>query len=280
MHYKNHSLKKRRFLLELPITYWIIFFNAALFIVFSITFAFMPESSSNISLQARSILNGERWWTLITSMFWHHGVFHIFVNMFSLFFLGTLSEQIIGRKRFLWLYMAAGLFAGIAFVVFAKLGSFVSWGGSVFGGIDVSAAGASGAIFGLLGLLAVLIPRYKVYLVVGPLIAFLVLVIAVQYLPGAMSAVLSLVINLLVFLMIFSMFSHQPFLRKIALPVQMPLWVSPIAAILPLFILSFYVVLPIGNSAHLGGLVMGLVFGIYLRLKYPQKVILLEKFFR
>jgi len=38
--------------------------------------------------------------------------------------------------------------------------------------------------------------------------------------------------------------------------------------------------LPIGNAAHLGGLIVGILFGFYLRIRYKEKVALLDKHFR
>lgn len=276
----NKIYFKRSLLSSLPISYWIIFVNVFIFVIFSIIFYFKPEWMENVTLQAGDILNGEKWWTFITGMFWHHGFFHLIVNMLTLFFLGNLCEQIIGRKRFLWLYMLSGLFAGIVFVVFAYFGSFVSWGENVFGGLNIKAAGASGALFGLIGVLAVLIPRYKVYLVAGPLIAFIVLAISFQFFSPALASVLGIIINILIFLMIFSLFSSYFPFRKFALPVRMPFWMAPIVAIMPLIIISFFIPLPIGNSAHFGGLLAGLMCGIYLRLKYPKKVELLVRIIR
>lgn len=58
------------------------------------------------------------------------------------------------------------------------------------------------------------------------------------------------------------------------------MWLAPIVAIVPLVIISFTIDLPIGNSAHFGGLIVGLIYGLYLRLKYPQKMLMLKRFFR
>ena len=44
---------------------------------------------------------------------------HLFVNMFSLYFIGNFLEMIIGKKRFFWLYLISGLFAGLFFAFFA-----------------------------------------------------------------------------------------------------------------------------------------------------------------
>lgn len=82
------------------------------------------------------IMDGE-WWRIITSMFMHIGFVHLAMNMLALYYLGTAVEQIFGSKRFIGMYMFAGIGAGLASFAFSS---------------SIS-AGASGAIFGLFGVL-------------------------------------------------------------------------------------------------------------------------------
>jgi uncharacterized protein len=84
-------------------------------------------------------------WTLITSMFMHGGVMHIFFNMYVLLMFGPLLEHRLGVKRFLALYFVSGIAA-----------SFLSQF------IYPSALGASGAIMGLMGGIIMLMPDLKV----------------------------------------------------------------------------------------------------------------------
>lgn len=84
-------------------------------------------------------------WRLITAMFLHGGMSHIFFNMFGLFLFGPLLEERIGPKRFLMLYFGAGLAASLAAALLYPL-----------------SLGASGAIFGMLGALIVLLPRLQI----------------------------------------------------------------------------------------------------------------------
>ncbi|KAA5825106.1 rhomboid family intramembrane serine protease [Algibacter amylolyticus] len=48
-------------------------------------------------------------WQIITHMFMHGGAMHILFNMFALWMFGTPVEQVLGSKRFLFLYISAGL---------------------------------------------------------------------------------------------------------------------------------------------------------------------------
>jgi membrane associated rhomboid family serine protease len=81
------------------------------------------------------------WWRLITAAFLHYGPLHLAMNMYSLYFAGSILEQVIGRWRFALLYLIAGL-GGSA--------------GALVNRPDAATVGASGAIFGVLGALFVL----------------------------------------------------------------------------------------------------------------------------
>jgi membrane associated rhomboid family serine protease len=89
----------------------------------------------------RYFLDEGEWWRLITAGFTHFGVAHLAMNMISLYFLGRFVEPAMGRTRFLALYLAAML-AGNAGALLMQPSLGLT-------------AGASGAIFGLLGAAAV-----------------------------------------------------------------------------------------------------------------------------
>ena len=85
-----------------------------------------------------------QWWRIVTAGFLHIGPLHVAVNMFALWVLGRDLELVLGRGRFVALY-GLSLLGGSAAVL-------------LFSAPDVPVAGASGAIFGLLsGLLVVLL---------------------------------------------------------------------------------------------------------------------------
>jgi membrane associated rhomboid family serine protease len=60
-------------------------------------------------------------------------------------------------------------------------------------------------------------------------------------------------------------------MRKIILPLDLAFWIVPLVAIVPLVVISIFVELPIGNSAHFGGLIIGLIYGFYLKRKFKNK---------
>jgi rhomboid protease GluP len=84
----------------------------------------------------RLVADGE-WWRLITAMFLHIGLLHIAFNSLALFVFGGLIEGALGSARMLALYFVTGFAASVT--------------SYAFGSPDIAAAGASGAIFGLLG---------------------------------------------------------------------------------------------------------------------------------
>lgn len=84
-------------------------------------------------------------WQMLTSVFLHVSVLHIAFNMFALYALGPQLEQVLGRWRFLAVYLLSGLAGSV--LVYATAGPSTT-------------LGASGAIFGLMG--ALLVIAYKV----------------------------------------------------------------------------------------------------------------------
>ncbi len=217
---------------KFSITTWIIIVNVVVFMFAFLFMSVLGEGGAEkifswIALQPNAFFSGVVW-TLLTSMFMHGNFTHLFVNMISLFFIGNFVERLIGRKRFFWLYMLSGLFAGLFFVFLAYFFGGSEIGERIFGSPEIFAVGASGAIFALAGLLAVLTPNLRVY----------------------------------VFFII-----------------PMRMWIAIIFLLGILWIASIGVGLPIGNTAHLGGLLIGLGYAIYLKKKYKRKTKMIAKYF-
>jgi rhomboid protease GluP len=84
-------------------------------------------------------------WRLLTSIFLHVGPMHLFFNSYALFVFGVEVERVYGSARFLIIYLLAGLYGSL--VSFA-IGPPLS-------------AGASGAIFGLLGVMVAYLRRHR-----------------------------------------------------------------------------------------------------------------------
>ena len=75
-------------------------------------------------------------WRMLTSLFVHGSILHILFNMYSLFILGPELERLVGRWRFLVLFLLSGLGGSVAVLLSSPASAVI---------------GASGAIFGLFG---------------------------------------------------------------------------------------------------------------------------------
>ena len=92
---------------------------------------------------------------LITYQFFHGSVFHILVNALGLFFIGRALEPIIGRREIIGLYLVSGVVGAFFQLAFAMILP------AHFAGPMV---GASGAVFGFLGVLSRLFPQREMFL--------------------------------------------------------------------------------------------------------------------
>lgn len=268
---------------KFSVTVWLIIVNVLVYLSIVLTRAFGIFSEEQIfyifALSADSFFSGA-FWTLLTSMFSHIWLPHLFFNLISLFFVGSFLERIIGRKKFFWFYIFSGLFAGFFYAVLSFYFGGSELGARLFVSPNVFAVGASGAIFGIAGLLAILTPNMRVYLILGPIVAIVMQAVLSAIFPEAsFLGLLNLIITFYIFFSIFAMFSFNPRLRKLSLPMGMPFWLLPLVAIVPLVIIGLFVELPIGNTAHLGGLIAGLVYGQYLKKRYKRKTAMVRRVF-
>ena len=146
------------------------------------------------------VLNQSSWmqpWRFVSSIFLHGSVSHIVFNLFALLLFGLILEKLIGSRKFLVLYFASGIIANLIAVNFYS-----------------SSLGASGAIYGILGCLAVLRPRMVVWVYNLPMPMFLAAIVWV--LAGA-----------------FGIFAPSN----------------------------------VGDIAHLSGIAVGFLFGLFLRVR-------------
>src|SRR3954452_25370258 len=119
-------------------------------ILFLATGAFNATSAGGNGVYAKLALFGplihlkNEYWRLVTSGFLHSGFLHIFFNMYLLWVLGQQLERAIGSGRFATIYFTSLL-----------CGSF----GALVQTTEVVVVGASGAVFGLMGAMAVELRR-------------------------------------------------------------------------------------------------------------------------
>jgi membrane associated rhomboid family serine protease len=103
-------------------------------------FTFRPVAGDG-AVATAGVAHGA-WWQVLTVMFTHVDPVHIGFNMLALYFLGPMLENVLGRARFLALYVVSGIAGSAAVMLLADA--------------QGSTVGASGAIFGLMGALAVI----------------------------------------------------------------------------------------------------------------------------
>jgi membrane associated rhomboid family serine protease len=103
-------------------------------------------------IPARVVADGA-FWQLLTYMFFHANLSHLFFNMLGLFFFGFQVEQRMGSSEFLLFYLFSGLIAGLfSFVVYYLTGAY-----------GIILLGASGAIYAILLAFAVFFPHAMIY---------------------------------------------------------------------------------------------------------------------
>ena len=100
------------------------------------------------------VVDKQAYWQFFTYQFVHGGFFHLGINMLTLFFFGVPIERKIGTKEFILYYLLVGTIDGLlSFLVYAATGFYY-----------INIVGASGAIFGVLLLYAVIYPNSVIYL--------------------------------------------------------------------------------------------------------------------
>lgn len=125
---------------KVRITYLLIAINVLLFILLEWNGG-SRNATVLIEFGARftPLIREGQYWRLLTNIFLHAGYLHILFNMYGLFNLGSVLERLYGPTRFLFLYLCSGV-----------AGSVVSWLAT-----QSLSVGASGAVFGVAGVMVV-----------------------------------------------------------------------------------------------------------------------------
>lgn len=139
----------------LPIVSWVfIALNAVVFVYeLSLGESGLQRFFLQFGVVPSEIQQGENLLSLLTSMFMHGGWAHILGNMAFLFVFGDNIEAVLGKILYPIFYLAGGLAASFAHIVFS-LGS------------DIPSVGASGAIAAVMGAYAVMFPGARVKMLV------------------------------------------------------------------------------------------------------------------
>lgn len=94
-------------------------------------------------------------WQILTYQLLHAGPFHLIINMLWLYMLGPMIEPVLGKLRYILLYVVCGLVGGAAFLLVQRFG---------IGGVDPRAilVGASGSILGVMAAATCAAPRMPI----------------------------------------------------------------------------------------------------------------------
>lgn len=133
------------------VTIGIILINIFIFLMMYIFGKGSQDSYTLIKFGANNqyfVLQLKEYYRLFTSMFLHIGILHLFVNCYSLFIVGSQIESFFGKIKYIIIYIFSGLCGSLLSICFSN---------------SIS-AGASGAIFGLLGSLLYFGYHHRLYL--------------------------------------------------------------------------------------------------------------------
>jgi rhomboid protease GluP len=103
------------------------------------------------------IILGHQWWRFVAPMFIHVNLPHVLINMYSLWMVGPYVEKLYGSAKFVFFWVMTGVAGVVAsYLTVAKPGTTVGpIARFIFKTHDIPSAGASGALFGLVGVLFV-----------------------------------------------------------------------------------------------------------------------------
>lgn len=129
------------------ITYALIAINIILYVV-PLLYGQLDEMVAALCVHGPSIRAGQ-YYRLISGMFMHGSIWHLLINCYSLYVLGSQIESFLGKFKFTIIYFLSGLMGSLFSIIFNG---------------NVASIGASGAIFGLMGALVYFGYHYRVYL--------------------------------------------------------------------------------------------------------------------
>ena len=168
---KNKTMEKIFSSKKPIITYIIIAICIIMFVVseFGIDTMMLVKYGANVG----SLVKNGDVYRLVTYMFLHGGIFHMFFNMYSLYIVGPKIEDFFGKWKYFFIYMVSGITGGLLSIALNG---------------EVISVGASGAIFGLFGALLYFGYSYRGY--IGTIIRSQILPIVVYnlligfFIPG------------------------------------------------------------------------------------------------
>ena len=158
------------------ITYLLIIVNIVIFVLMYIFGNGSEDNNTLVKFGAtvpELVRNGE-YYRLITNAFLHIGILHLIFNMYSLFILGPNIEHLFGKGKYICIYLFSAIMGSLFTLVLQ--------------GSNTISAGASGAIFGLLGSLLYVGYNYKGFFgnrIIGQVLPVVIINLIISFtMPG------------------------------------------------------------------------------------------------
>jgi rhomboid protease GluP len=163
----GETMRFARAILNRPYKFTIILLVANVFVftlmwqTSGMAFSFLTPLPESVLIPFGAKLNyfiraEHQWWRLVTPMFLHVNVLHLMVNMYSLWIVGPYVEKLYGSAKFVVFWVVTGIAGVVASYLTVRpamsIGPIARF---IFKSTDVASAGASGALFGLVGVLFV-----------------------------------------------------------------------------------------------------------------------------
>ncbi|HYX41735.1 MAG TPA: rhomboid family intramembrane serine protease, partial [Pyrinomonadaceae bacterium] len=165
--YDHEAMRFARAILSRPYIFTIAFLVANVF-VFMLMWSSSGLNSATLWEPPQSVLiaygaklnslikNNHEWWRFVTPVFIHIGLAHLLINMYGLWMIGPYVERLYGSAKFVVLWVMTGVAGVVASYLCVRPELAVGTVGRfLFRAEDGPAAGASGALFGLVGVLFV-----------------------------------------------------------------------------------------------------------------------------
>jgi membrane associated rhomboid family serine protease len=149
------------------VNYILIIINIVIFFFFFLQgWNPLEKAILNFGVIPIDILNGERLWTLFTSIFMHADIMHIFGNMLYLWVFGDNIEDSLGHGKYILFYLVGGVLASLTHILMMLVSGIISPSSDLIPyfiySLNTPSVGASGAISAVLGAYLLLYPRARI----------------------------------------------------------------------------------------------------------------------
>jgi len=163
----GETMRFARAVLNRPYKFTIILLCANIFVftlmwqTSGMPFSFLAPLPDTVLIPFGAKLNyfiraEHQWWRFVTPMFLHVNVLHLLVNMYSLWIVGPYVEKLYGSAKFVFFWVLTGVAGVVAsYLTVRPVMSIGPLARFIFKSTDAPSAGASGALFGLVGVLFV-----------------------------------------------------------------------------------------------------------------------------